>query len=79
MTYWTEDLERNTYDTLLELPAYDLVLQNTADQTAVVEDLTIKEAKAVVKNLGKELDRMRNVEKRITSLLWRLKNEIGAD
>lgn len=77
MTYWTEDLERNTYDTLLELPAYDLVLQNTADQTAVVEDLTIKEAKAIVKNLGEELDRMRNVETRITSLLWRLKNEIG--
>ena len=79
MSYWTEDLERNTYDTLLELPAYDLVLQNTADQTAVVEDLTIKEAKALVKNLGEELDRMRNVEKHITFLLWRLKNEIGAD
>lgn len=77
MTYWNEELDSKDMTSLLELPAYGLILQNTADQGPVIDDLTILEAKFVLRNISAELDRMKRVENRITSLMWRLKNEIG--
>ena len=77
MGYWSEGLDRKDMKSLLDEQAYKLILQSTVDQDPVINDLTIREAKLIFSNLGAEMDRMRRVEARMSSLMWRLKNEIG--
>ena len=77
MGFWPEGPDRNDMKSILDEQAYNLILQSTVDQVPVINDLTIREAKLILSNLRAEMDRMRRVEARMISLMWRLENEIG--